>query len=247
MSIRFGSRVFAPGLAGTLATLALLPCLIGLGLWQLARADEKRQLLDRYAAGESRTLEAHSADAIDALPRYQRVRVHGRYEPDRQVLLDNMPSQAGRPGYHIVTPFALAGGGRLLVNRGWVPLGATREILPDTTVGAGPRTLTGRLDGLPRPGLRLGEPPVPAEIVWPAVLNYPTHEQLARLYGPGLARSLLLLDADAEDGYERAWQSRFGIGPAGHVGYAVQWFALAAAVLAIYVAVNLRRAPLAKS
>lgn len=241
MSIRIGKRVFAPGLAGTLATALLLPCLLALGFWQLGRAEEKRSLVAAYEEGADRLVEVATAGALEQLPRYQRVRLRGRYEPARQVLLDNMPSRHGRPGYQVLTPFRLQQGGEVLINRGWVPLGATRESLPDIDVGGGARVVTGRLAALPEPGLRLGDPPLLEAPRWPVVLNYPTAQQLTDLYGEPVGEALILLDPQASEGYERAWEARFGFGPERHVGYAVQWFALAAALLAIYVGVNLRR------
>jgi surfeit locus 1 family protein len=246
VSIRIGKRVFAPGLAGTLATALLLPCLLALGFWQLERAEQKRALIAAYEAGADRLIEVGSVAALQRLPRYQRVRLRGHYEPARQVLLDNMPSQQGRPGYQVLTPLRLPDGDVVLVNRGWVPLGTTRESLPEIAVGAGSRDVTGRLAGLPRPGLRVGEAPAFDAPNWPLVLNYPTAEQLADLYDEPIAESLVLLDPEDGDGYERAWEARFGFGPERHVGYAVQWFALAAALLAIYVGVNLRHSPATK-
>ena len=40
---------FRPGIAPTLVVLALLPLLVFLGFWQLARGEQKRVLLDSYA------------------------------------------------------------------------------------------------------------------------------------------------------------------------------------------------------
>ena len=47
----------------------------------------------------------------------------------RQILIDNMVN-GERAGYFVITPFALQGGGWVLVNRGWVPLGASRAERP---------------------------------------------------------------------------------------------------------------------
>ena len=44
----------------------------------------------------------------------------------------------------------------------------------------------------------------------------------------------------AADGYVRAWSAP-GFPPMRHVGYAVQWFGLAAALLVIYIVTNFRR------
>jgi len=221
----------------------MLPGLIYLGIWQLHRAEAKRAILEAYDQGAAVLVDVRTTEELDALPRYQRVRIHGRYQPARQVLLDNMPSQTGRPGYQVLTPFVLDGGGRLLVNRGWVPLGATRAALPNVDVAGEARILVGVVDALPRPGLRLGGARSGDTSGWPRVLNFPTIEQLTKLFDTRLGRYQVLLDPSARDGYERVWRARFGFGPERHVGYAVQWFALAAALIAIYIGANLKRPP----
>ena len=51
---------------------------------------------------------------------------------------------------------------------------------------------------------------------------------------------IVRLDPGAPHGYRRAWQV-VPFGPERHLGYAVQWFAMASALLAIYLSVNLTR------
>lgn len=238
MAWRVGSRVFAPGWAGSLATLALLPMLIGLGMWQLHRAEYKRALMAQAAAGKQQTLALNRADAA-SLNRYQHVSGQGAFDTAHQVLLDNMPSQAGVPGYRVLTPLHMTDG-VVLVDRGWLPLGKTRQDLPDLTVSEAPRTVQGLLDELPAPGIRLGSAP-PANDAWPKVLNFPRYEELTALYGSSLLPRIVLLDAKEADGYERHWQIDVGFGPERHIGYAVQWFGLALALVVIYFVVNLKR------
>ena len=48
--MRFAGFEFRPGLWPTLATLALLPILSGLGIWQLERANWKQGLIDAHEA-----------------------------------------------------------------------------------------------------------------------------------------------------------------------------------------------------
>ena len=236
MPVQFHKRVFEPGLPGTLLALVALAGLANLGFWQLRRADEKREMLAVFAAGQQSTV-AFSADNAADLPRYQRVTVAGKYESGRQVLLDNMPSSTGIPGYHVLTPLRLDEGGLVLVNRGWLPLGANRSVLPQVDVDDRRRELVALTDELPRPGMRLGETEG-ATGSWPRVLNFPLHEQLVMAYGEPLLRPVLKLDAAAESGFERVWEARFGMSPLQHVGYAVQWFALCGTLLVIFLVVN---------
>lgn len=226
--------------------LVALVAFARLGVWQLHRAAEKQALLTQFESGEINTVAtvAMSSGDTDSLPRYQRVELHGRYDGEHQVLLDNMPSAQGQAGYRVLTPVALEQGGWLLVDRGWLPLGATRSELPDTTIDDKARTIVGRLDELPEPGVRPGDnPPTNPAASWPRVLSFPRYEELARALSRPLQRRIVLLDAAQPDGYERVWQAHFGFGPERHVAYAAQWFALAVAAVMIYLMMSLQREP----
>src|SRR5262245_60475032 len=221
----------------TLAALGGVILFIRLGFWQLDRAEEKRGMIAEYERGVADTLPL-TASNVDTLPRYQQVRVRGHYDSNHQVLLDNMPSHAGFPGYRVLTPFVSDAGDWFLVDRGWVSLGESRTVLPSVTVPNDERAIVGRLAEIPRPGMRLGTPPPASE--WPRVLNYPQREDLEKALGQHVPSRLILLDPDAPDGYERIWEPNFGVGASRHVAYAVQWFALAALVVTMYVVVTLR-------
>jgi len=236
MPLRIGQRVFAPSLYAIAATVAALTGFAGLGFWQLERAAEKRALLQEYASGQRTTVPFSDTP----LPRYQRVTAVGRFDTTRQILLDNMPSASGMPGYHVLTPFLLEDGGIVLVNRGWVPLGRNRAELPPIDVTGAQREIAGLVDRLPVPGMRLAPAGIPAG-GWPQVLNFPEYGPLKELFGESLREPLLLLDQAAPDGFARDWSVRVGVGPLRHVGYAIQWFALGVALIVIFVVVNLKR------
>jgi surfeit locus 1 family protein len=223
----------------TLLTLVLLCLLIALGRWQLHRAAEKQALFDAFAAGTDATREVNAR--TPRLPRYQHLLARGHYDPARQILIDNMVSEDGRAGYFVLTPFALAGGGWILVNRGWVPLGASRAQPPATPASGEERALRGRANDLPRPGMRLGNR-VPLAPPYPVVADYPTRTELGTLLHEPLAPAaeMVLLDAGEADGYLRRWAAP-GFPPMRHIAYAVQWFGLGLALLVIYVVTNLRR------
>lgn len=224
---RFG-RFLAP----TLAMLVAVPLFAGLGLWQLGRAAEKRALqaeYDRRAQQPPVQLTAApiAADAVQFSP----VEVRGTYDTEYQLLWDNR-IHAGRPGYHVITPFRIAGGRtRVLVNRGWVPADADRERLPATDAPAGTVTIRGTAV-VPHVGLMLGEldPLAPdGPTVWQQ-LDLPRYA--ARVDWP-LQPVVVLLDPASPGGYVREW-ARLDAGVAVHQGYAFQWFTLAAAVLVMY-------------
>jgi surfeit locus 1 family protein len=240
MRRRTGSRTFSPRPWAIALTVALVAGFVALGSWQLDRAREKRLLVEAFERGDARTVPLTVAP-VDELPRYQSISASGRYEPARQVLLDNMPSATGQPGYHVLTPFRRADGGALLlVDRGWVPLGPDRSRLPPVAVDAGPRTVAGRLDGLPAPGIRIGQARAADATGWPLVLNFPVAADLEAALGEPVERRIVLLDASEPHGFERAWRPAVGFPPERHLGYAIQWFALALVLVVAFVATSLQ-------
>jgi surfeit locus 1 family protein len=244
MRLRVGNRAFAPRAWAALLTAAALAACVSLGWWQVGRAREKQAMIASFARGTQTSVELTGDVGVDDLPRYQHVRTLGHYEPARQVLLDNMPSRDGYPGYRVLTPFVRDGYDRLLlVDRGWVPLGASREVLPAVAVDAGHRAVSGRLDQLPVPGVRVGEAAAAGDVRWPRVLNFPRQADVERVLGAPVESRILLLDPAAPDGFERVWRPAMGFGPERHLGYAIQWFALALVAVVIFIALSLERLP----
>jgi surfeit locus 1 family protein len=239
-----GTWRFRPGLASTLAVLFLMPPLLLLGFWQLDRARQKAGLQTAFVEHFDRVpmpLREIVAPG-DFANLYRRVIASGQYDGERQLLLDNQVRD-GRPGYHVLTPLRLADGTAILVNRGWIPLGESRQVLPEIAVTTEPVTVDGWLAQPANPGIRLGDAGG-ADRRWPRVLQYVDYDRLASILEYPLHPAILLMAPDASGGYWRDWQPRFGdIGPERHRGYAVQWFALTAALVILYLAVNVRRVP----
>lgn len=208
------------------------------GLWQLDRAAERRALQARFAAGgTAAAIRQLVSDAEALVLRYGQLQLTGRYDPDHQVLLDNL-SYRGLPGYQVLTPL-MTPAGTVLVNRGWVPANGDRTILPDIRVGNLAREVTGRIERLPRPGIQLAAAPMPAEAAWPRRLLFPTSAEVSAQSGIALRDYQLLLDPGAADGFVRDWHPG-GMAPERHLAYAVQWFGLALTVVVIYVVLVLR-------
>lgn len=241
VTLRVGALCLRAGIWPTLATLALLPLLVGLGVWQLERAEQKlalQQSYDRRVAEPA--LRMHPVVEDAASIRYHRIQVRGYYEPDSQILHDNRVHQ-GQAGYHVLTPLRIENGTvRVLVNRGWVPIGHDRRQLPPAPAPTGEVEITGVAIPPPEPGLRLGAaapsgPGLP--VLWQ---NIDLGAIAARLQQP-LQPVILLLDPEvAEGGYVRSWP-RLETGVTTSQSYAFQWFSMAIALAAIYILVNTRR------
>ncbi len=235
-AMRFGKLEFTPGLWASLVTLVLLGLLMSLGFWQLDRAQQKRALLAGYNADRHATviqLEPGLESYRDF--NYQLASAAGRYDATRQFLLDNR-THNGRVGYHVLTPFMLRGrGAAVLVNRGWIDLGGSRDQLPDPVVASGSLTILGRIKLPASDSFTLGEEE--PRTGWPYRIQRVDTERLGQELGYPLLPVVVLLDPDQDGGFVRDWEPlRFG--PERNVGYAVQWFGLAAALLVIYLVVN---------
>jgi surfeit locus 1 family protein len=236
MSTTAGRR-FRPGLPATLFTAFFLPLLLALGTWQVNRAGQKQALFDDFAAGGAAVALAADSGGLDELRRYTPVAASGRYLGERQFLLDNMVED-GQAGYRVLTPMLLADGLAVLVDRGWVPRDFTTDVAPAIAVGPAARTVTGKLDRLPRPGIELETTLAPG---WPKVVQFPSRDELEEALGLRLVPGLVLLDAEQPDGFRRDWRPS-DFGPERHIGYAVQWFALALTLVVLYLAWSFRKA-----
>lgn len=213
-----------------------------LGVWQLGRADIKRAMLaDAHRAVSARVPQPASVIADPArADAYDWVEISGRFLDAPAVLLDNQ-QQAGRVGVRAYRAFETEAGARLLVDLGWVALPPDRA-LPQVPRDAATHELRGLLLPPPGSGLHLGEPQPQADGSLLATRLEPG--AIARaLRLPGLAQRVLRPEPEAGFGYQRDFDILPNtLPPEKHIGYAVQWFALALAVLVTAVLLSVRRA-----
>lgn len=108
-------RYVFPVLLGLIGT----GILISLGIWQIERLHWKERLLAQISAKISAApvpLPAHPDEAKD---QYLAVTAQGQVLPQELHVLTSTTEEG--PGYRIVSPFVLADGSRVLVDRGFVP------------------------------------------------------------------------------------------------------------------------------
>ncbi|MCQ4348540.1 SURF1 family protein [Pseudomonas stutzeri] len=221
---------FRPGLLPTLVVLALLPLLLGLGFWQLQRAEEKRTLLTEQAARRAApVVDLIGLAALDE-PGFRRVRLVGEFDAEHSLLLDNR-QRGGRVGVELLQPFRDRPSGRwVLVNRGWLPW-PQRSAPPAFDTPQGELTLLASVYRPTERAFLLGDG-APGE-GWPRLVNAVDAAALWRELGrDGLGDELRLAPGPAS--YVGDWPL-LAAGPEKHVGYAVQWFALAATLLGMYL------------
>lgn len=237
--IRLGRYEFRPGLWPSIIFVILLPLFLLLGNWQLQRAEEKEQILERVdQKGQMATVALEHIDPEQDV--YRKVLLKGEFLIDRQLLLDNRIYQ-GRAGYDILTPFRLAQNGRIvLVNRGWVEAGLSRSVPPDIAFDpAAYSDITG-IYTTPSRGFVLKEQALEDDGLWPRVVQYPDYAGLGKILGTYVLPGIVQADGDIGGDYPVLWQP-VASGPEKHYAYAMQWFSFAVLLCGLYVGLNCRK------
>ena len=226
--------------------LATIAGLLGLGFWQLDRAESKERLLEQRDAAlvlNPATLDVKALHRLKSTTdRYRRIQVQGRFDGDRQFLLDNRRKR-GVLGYYILTPLALSNNTFMLVARGFIAADINR-IPPDISLPPGVPTLksAGGLKvsgsiGFPSRGFVLGPLAEPRGDPWPAVIQAFDAEEIGRLLRAEVLPAVLYAEGGG------SW-NRDPVAPAirggvwRHRGYAFQWFALALTLSVLLVFYN---------
>jgi len=211
--------------------------MIGLGLWQLQRQDEKQRLLSGYEQQlKMLPLPVSSLEQLPLLSEEQinffKIEIAGNYDFAHQFLLDNQVRNS-RVGYEILTPLELENqpGEYVIVARGWIPRSETIDIpTPESADYPGSSVLTGMYRPFPKAALRLGA--VTTSRAWPKVVQYPEAREIEALLDLDLAPGLLVETDEVK--YYSGQRPGGGFGPERHLGYAIQWFAMATALIVIY-------------
>lgn len=219
----------------TLAMLALAATCIFLGHWQMERLAEKEALI---AAVDTRL----DADPIPVPPaadwpgldmdrwNFQPVTLTGTFR-DTQTLtvftsLADPRGPLSGPGYWVMTPFELAGGGTVFVNRGFVPDRYQEAAIMGNLPGEAEEQIT--LTALLRPGEPAGfmvpEPNMSARIEW---VRDP--ERMAAMIDPALrpiAPFYVDLPAGPAGELPQAGETKVSF-TNNHLGYALTWYGFA--------------------
>jgi surfeit locus 1 family protein len=225
-------------IAPAVATLLGVAMLVALGNWQIRRLAWKEALI---AAVETRShAPPVEAPAEADWPRldpadyeYRHVRLTGAFERDKQVLvfraLADPRGRYGGQGYLVLTPLRLADGSVVLVDRGFVPE-ANKAAADDVASGA--TSVVGLM--------RASEARnwfTPADD--PAKGQWFTRDISAVARADGLTRvAPFIVDADAgadPDALPEGGETILAF-PNNHLSYAVTWYALAAALIGVFLA-----------
>ncbi|MET0029595.1 MAG: SURF1 family protein [Candidatus Thiodiazotropha sp.] len=231
------TRSFRPQTIPTVFMVILLPLFCALGVWQLDRAEQKRQLAANQENRRKMPAVAVGQNREDpATLEFRSLKAEGRFLPQWTVLIENRKHQ-GRTGYHVITPLELTHSGEvLLINRGWISQQQldNGDALPTPQ---GTITVHGQYHRPQPPALALAFADSGAQTPphWP----YLTLEHFAQWSGLTPLPFALLQSPGDPSGFVREWpRPVFEDGM--HIGYAIQWFAFAAITALIWLRLSMR-------
>ncbi|MEE9332933.1 MAG: SURF1 family protein [Granulosicoccaceae bacterium] len=246
--MQIGNRQFKPDPIVSLAYLVVLAALLGLGTWQWNRADQKQQTIDSAAnATEQAAVSLHEFSTEELAGSPVQITVAGRWQPQWQFLWDNRVYK-GQAGFEVISVLISDNGQALLVNRGWVPPGQSRSKLPVVALGAAVAKQELTLQGLlttPSKGL-VGGSAIHDQTRWPMLLQYFDYELIGQVIAQQVTPAVLQLSAESqhrlgEQMYISNWQPVAGLPPIRHIGYSVQWYAMALMLTMLFVFYNVKK------
>jgi surfeit locus 1 family protein len=238
---------FNPALIPSLASLLLFLFLLALGFWQLDRADQKQAISDDYnfkTALEPINLNNASGAALTLNTLFwRRCTINGRYDGSQVFLLDNQIVN-GVAGYYVYSRFIVSDTNiNLLINRGWVAMGDYRNHVPRfEPVDSGPVTITGQIAAYPPlPGIIRDKVLSGQEVLAPGIFRIQqiTEDGMEQILGTDLLSVIVRLDAGETHGFWREWTPPVS-GRELHLGYAYQWFAMAAVFVLVFLSIYLQ-------
>jgi len=222
-----------------LSTVAVVSLFVILGTWQLGRGDVKSEIElavnDQDTEFYSITLPLKGIENW----RYKKIKLTGRYLAEKQFLLDNQVRDRAT-GYGVLTPFYVdAFKTWVLVDRGWLAQGVSRNELPVVDFESEQVTIKGRVyvpydETYSLGGIADGE-----DSSWPRRIQFVDYSQLTTRLGETLQPFTLRLDEEESNGYRRDWAAN-NLSSKKHYGYAFQWYAMAFAVMVLWWLYSIR-------
>lgn len=217
-----------PGIwLAALFILLVVIALSSLGVWQLQRMVQKQQRLDSITEKQQK----ETVGLVTALqmndPRDVDVKFTGNVDNQHLILLDNQVVDS-QVGFDVIAP-VLTNVGWVLVNFGWVAAPNLTRTLPNVEVVGGESHLRGKIS---QPSLNpFIRDTASANQAFPALVQQISVPQIQQM----LDRKLqpYLIEMTGEDSIFLRRYTPVVMPPEKHLGYAIQWFALAIAAAVV--------------
>ncbi len=234
----------AKTVATALLVLVALAILLSLGTWQVQRLHWKEALLadiaERRAAPPVPLADIEAMQPAGTDVEYRRVSLTGTFDHAKERHF--FATFEGQTGFYIYTLMTLADGRILFVNRGFVPYDLKSPDKRSQGQVAGEQTLTGyvRAPLFTKPSMI-----VPDNDIAKNIFYWKDLSAMASSAGVDQAKLVpLFVDADATKqnpgGWPKGGVTQFDL-PNSHLQYAVTWYGLAAALLAVVVVAWFKR------
>ena len=217
----------------SLFTVVLLPVMVGLGFWQLQRADEKntiQQSLEQQQALPP--IDLAQTDPSENTT-FRRVRFSGRLDRQHIWLVENQVYQ-GKIGFHLLLSVELQDGRNVLVNAGWLAGGGQRGEIPPLPELPEVAAFTGQLRAVSENRFLRG---ALVDAGWPKRILQVDIPAMEKSLGKSLLPWVVQLDAASPLAQTVYWPA-LNMSADKHIAYAVQWFLMAFVLMILWLYAN---------
>lgn len=112
-------------IALTIILLAFIYLFIRLSFWQFDRYDQRILRNEQtYSALSSSPKYIESLSQLSEMKQWEKVELKGNYKNEHSKLVRKQ-YLGNSLGFWIITPFEITNGDRILINRGWIPIGSS--------------------------------------------------------------------------------------------------------------------------
>tara|TARA_B100000900_G_scaffold70350_2_gene55683 strand:- start:2779 stop:3507 length:729 start_codon:yes stop_codon:yes gene_type:complete len=211
---------------------------LSLGFWQLDRAEEKDSIISLYQSRQQTDIEKLPNIKNKNIKElyYRNYRLKGRYI-NNVFLIDNKIKNK-TPGFNVISPFKLKISGEvILVDRGWIPMKGTRQDIAKNFNYLNNLEITKNvqeIDGYIYPrekSYTIGE--IFTDNSWPRLIQAVNFKEIAAsldLENVIINGVIFRLGKNNSFGFDREWKI-IHMSSSKHLGYAFQWFSMAAALI----------------
>lgn len=222
--------------------LVLQTILNELGFWQLNRAKEKQYRIAQLERGSQSVITDLSTISAEQIAQFQSVDIVAKLVGYHILLLDNKIDNK-RPGYHVLHVAKDDSSGKLfLVNRGWVFAGHDRSKFPDIEVPNEHWQLSARVYPIADEAISTASAAIEVsrDFIRLPVLDKKNLAEVESRLKIKLEPYILRLNEGSESALKINWMWT-NMPPEKHLAYAVQWFALALALLIVSLIASFKK------
>ncbi|UWQ48832.1 SURF1 family protein [Leisingera caerulea] len=192
-----------------------LAVLIGLGTWQLQRKAWKEGVLSTIEERIAGDVADHLPKALDKdADKFRPVRLSGEISAEQLHVLTSIKDKG--PGYRVISPFTLADGRRVLIDRGFIPVKAKQAVRL-----AGPADIEGNIHWPQETDSYTPAPDLAANIWYTRDAG-----RMAEQLGTEPVMIVLRTSPQGEAGLLPVPVDTASV-PNNHLQYAITWFSLA--------------------